>query len=400
MKKQTLVLAKLITCLTLVLGFTVGWGADAALATVNCDPDFVTQQGSRFTVLPTGTDDTANLQCAFDAAVDAGSGSEVRLLAGAYHTGQIVVNEFHGSFYGAGADETEVFNLPNLYVAPGNWYLSPPSAENPWPELFIFLGGDLSISELALRITGDEPTQEWWLYGMGPLHELACAIMITGSEAHADISYVLVEGEFTGDSLFAGYNLGNGIYFEGIAEWLGQPAPPISGSFSIRHSTFRTVGWASPVYNLSNASVVVSHNNYEDVMVAMDGADLVNTSVEFSHNRVEGAWIGLDFWDGALPEHVGSTYLVTNNLFRNTYGAGVVFEQTFGYGNQCLLLGNNAQNAGDLGIFLGQGTTGCTVVGGANETNVLDLGIDNVLVGVNNMGSGVGPTIREVRRVQ
>jgi hypothetical protein len=396
MKKQTLVLVKLTMCLALVLGFTAGWGADAALAAVDCDPDFVVQEGSRFTVLPTGTDDTANLQCAFDAAVDAGPGSEVRLLAGAYHTGQIVVNEFHGSFCGAGADETEVFNLPNLPVGPGDWNLSLPSAENPWPDLFIFLGGDFSISELALRITGDEPTQEWWIFGWGPFYELGCAIVITGSEAHPEISHVLVEGDVKEGSFF-GYNLGNGIYFEGIAEWLGQPAPPISGSFTVHHSTFRTYGYGSPVYNLSDASVVVSHNDYEGLSVAMDGTDLVNTNIEFSHNQVESAAIGLDFWNNALPGHVGSTFLITNNLFRNTYLAGVAFEQTFGEGNQCLLLGNNVQNAGDLGIFLGEGTTGCTVVGGANKTNVLDLGIDNVLVGVNNMGSGVGPTIRAVR---
>lgn len=398
MKKQTLVLAKLMVCLALVLGFTGGWGTDAALASIDCDPDFIVQEGSRFTVLPTGTDDTANLQCAFDAAVDAGPGSEVRLLAGAYHTAQIVVNEFHGSFYGAGAGRTDVFNLPNLDVAPGDYYLSPPSADNPWPILFSFMGGDFSISELALRITGDEPTQEWWLGDMGPFYELACGVMIQGPEAHAEISHVLVQGEVKEESLF-GYNLGNGIFFEGWMEWLGQPSPPISGSFSVHHSTFRTHCWGSPILNVSNASVVVSHNDYEDMFIAMDGGDLVDTSLEFSHNRVQGGPIGLDFYDYILPEHVGSTYLVTNNLFRTEW-VGVAFEQTFGEGNQCLLLGNNVQQVGDIGIFLGEGTTGCTVVGGANKTNVLDLGTDNILVGVNNMGTGVGPIIRTFMRVR
>jgi len=397
MKKQTLVLVKLTMCLALVLGFTAGWGADAALATVDCDPDFVVQEGSRFTVLPTGTDDTANLQCAFVAAVGAGPGSEVRLLAGAYHTGQIVVNEFHGSFYGAGADETEVFNLPNLYVAPGDWNLSPPSAENPWPDLFAFLGGDFSISELALRITGDEPTQEWWIFGWGPFYELGCAILITGSEAHAEISHVLVEGEAT-EGWLSNYNLINGIFFEGIAEWLGQSAPPISGSFSVHESTFRTQDGGVPIYNLANASVVISHNDFEDVYFATIGGDLVDSSLEFSHNNVEGTF-GMDLYNDAVPEDAGATFLIKNNQFR-TEVVGVALEQTFGEGNQCLLLGNNVQNSGDLGIYLGPGITGCTVVGGANKTNVLDLGIDNVLVGVNNMGSGVGPTIREVRRVQ
>ena len=54
------------------------------------------------TVKATSTDDTANLQCAFDLAVAAGPGQTVRLLKGTYHTGMVFVNNFHGAFTGAG----------------------------------------------------------------------------------------------------------------------------------------------------------------------------------------------------------------------------------------------------------------------------------------------------------
>ena len=392
MKKRTLTLVRLMTCLSLVVGFTIGWGADAALATVDCDPEFVIPEGNVFTVLPTGTDDTANLQCAFDAAVDAGAGSEVRLVAGAYHTGQIVVHEFHGSFSGAGADETAVYNLPNLYVTAVDYYLNPPSAENPWPMLFFFVGGDLSMSDLSLRITGDEPTTGWWYYGFGPIYELACAVTIMGTEANADVGHILVEGEAVADSMF-GYNVINGVFPQGWMEWLGQPSPPLVGSFSVHHSTFRTLASGSPVYNLANASVVISHNDYEDVFYAMDGGDLTDSYLEFSHNRVEGGLFGMDLYNMNQMEDVGTALLIKNNRFEVEV-AGVALEQTFGEGSQCLLLGNNVQSVGNIGIYLGPGISGCTVVGGANKTNVLDLGTGNILVGVNNMGSGVGPTIR------
>jgi len=394
MKKQMLVLAKLITCLTLVLGLTVGWGADAALATIDCDPNFVIPEGSRFTVLPTGTDDTANLQCAFDAAVEAGPGSEVRLVAGAYHTGQIVVNEFHGSFYGAGDDDTHLYNLPDLAVAPDCW-LNPPSAANPWPMLFSFVGGDLAIYGLAVHVVGGAPMLPWG-DPVDPLDEMVCAVMVVGREAYAEVHHVLMEGEVSEHSPI-GYNLFNGIYFEGLAEWLGQPAPPISGSFSVHHSTFRTLASGSPVYNLANATVVISHNDYEYTVFAMDNVNLAGSYLEFSHNRVEGGQFGVFHYD-SQPEDVGTALLIRNNVF-DVEVIGVALEQTFGEGNQCLLLGNNVQSAGDLGIYLGPGITGCTVVGGANKTNVLDLGIDNVLVGVNNMGEGVGPAIRRVPRM-
>lgn len=395
MKQHNLLRARLTTCMALVFALSFVGGTGAATAASKCNPAFVTQQGGLFTVLPTGTDDTANLQCAFDAAVNAGPGSEVRLLPGAYHTAQIVVNQFQGSFSGAGADETAVFNLPNLYVAPGDFYLNPPSAGNPWPLLFSFVDGDFSISELAFRIIGNEPTQAWTIYGIDPpLHELACAVCILGTEAHAEISHVLVEGEIKEDTLF-GYNLGNGIYFEG---WIGEPSPPISGSFSVHDSTFRRHTWATPVLNLKNASVVISHNDYENTFVAMDGGDLVDSSLEFSHNKVKGL-IGVNLYNSFIPEEVGSTFLITNNVF-DVEVVGVDLDQTFGEGNQCLLLGNNVKKAADIGIYLGPGITGCTVVGGSNKTKVLDLGTDNVLVGVNNMGTGLGPTIQSFMRMK
>ena len=77
----------------------------------------------------------------------------------------------------------------------------------------------------------------------------------------------------------------------------------------------------------------------------------------------------------------------------------MALEQTFGEGNQCLLLGNNVQSP-EVGIFLGEGISGCTVVGGNSKTNVVDLGTGNVLTGVNNMGTGVGPTIRSFMRMK
>ena len=66
--------------------------------------------------------------------------------------------------------------------------------------------------------------------------------------------------------------------------------------------------------------------------------------------------------------------------------------------NECLLVGNNVQEVSDIGIYLGPDVQGCTVVGGGTKTNVLDLGTDNILTGVNNMGVGIGPDISLLMR--
>jgi hypothetical protein len=371
-----------------VLVVTLGWSAGMARADTSCDSTFVTQSGSVITVTPNGADDTANIQCAFDAAVASGPGVDVRLNSGTFYTAQIVVNDFHAALTGAGMNKTTVINLPNLNVTPVDMYLNAPSADNPWPSLFAFVGGHFVVSDLAIHISGDNGTTGWTIFGIDPpITELAHGVVVLGTEADARFERVRVEGEVAQNSLF-GLNLINGIFFEGF---IGEAPPPISGSFQVYDSTFRLVASGTPVSNLTNSAVVISRNTFEDVVFGMDGGDFVSSSLEFSHNYVD-AVIGFDLYNIFAAEDIGASFLIKNNVFRGAIGPA--FEQTFGAGNVCLITGNNVANVTDLGIYLGPGTIGCTVVGGNNKTNVLDLGTDNVLVSVNNMGTGVGPVIQ------
>lgn len=378
---------KLFTTISLVLTlmFTLVWTASAVFAEPACDPDYVTQSGNVISVEPTGLDDTANLQCALDLAIVYGAGAKVQLEEGVFRTGQIVANNFQGEFTGAGMEKTKLYNIPNLYVTLEDFYFVPPSVENPWPSLFSFVGGNFNFSDLSIHVVGDTPTTGWTVWGIDPpLKELAVAICILGTEANANIEGVLIEGEFMEDTLF-GYNLINGIFLEGF---IGEPPPPISGKFSIQDSTFRRMASGTPVANVTDANIVISHNTYEEVQFAMDGGTFNDSYLEFSHNRID-AVVGFDLYDFFTPMDIGSSFLIKNNIFRGEMG--VAFEQTFGEGNQCLILGNNVQLVTDIGIYLGPGTERCIVVGGSNKTNVLDLGIDNVLTGVDNIGSGIKP---------
>jgi len=359
----------------------------SASAATSCDPAYVLQTGNAFLVKPTGVDDTANLQCAFDEAVALGAGAKVQLASGVFHTAQIVVNDFHGQFMGNSMSNSVVMNLPNLYVTSVDMYFNPPSADNPWPSLFSFIGGNYEVTDLAIHISGDNGTTGWTIFGIDPpITELALGIAVLGDRANARFERVLIEGEPADNSIF-GYNLINGIFFEGF---IGEYPAPISGSFQVYNSVIRRVASGTPVSNLKNAEATISHNTYEDVFFGMDGGDLVYSSLEFSHNNVSAVY-GMDLYHIYLSEDEEASYLIKNNVFRGEVGPA--FEQTFGEGNECLLLGNNVQNVTDTGIYLGPGTKGCTVVGGSNKTNVLDLGTDNILVGVNNMGTGIGPTI-------
>ena len=122
---KTKFLLTVVIVITLAVSFV--WSTGRVSADSVCDPAYVTQTGATFRIKPTGVDDTANLQCAFDEAVTEGAGAKVQLESGTFHTAQIVVDGFYGQFSGEGMEKSMVINLPNLYVTPENMYFNPPS---------------------------------------------------------------------------------------------------------------------------------------------------------------------------------------------------------------------------------------------------------------------------------
>jgi hypothetical protein len=375
-----------LVCLALVLSMTFTSIPSAAASA--CNPAFVAKIGYVITVRATFVDDTANLQCAFDMAVAGRPGMTVRLLRGIYHTGQIVVNNFHGTFTGAGMRFTQLTNLPNLYVTPVDVIVNPPSASNPWPALISFVEGDVTVSNLAFQIKGENATQGWSVFGSPPIIELSSAVLFIGGKVNARVARVLVEGEPMENSIM-GYSLINGIYYE---SYYSDTLPTISGTFTVSDSIFRNVGSGTPLEGLSNASVLITRNTFKDVILSMDAADLINSRLVFSFNSVD-AQIGLDLYNAFFSETTGSSFLIKNNVF--TGSTGIAVEPVFGAGNKCMLTGNNVQNVTDVGVYLGPGTRGCMVIGDRHKTTVLDEGIDNILINVIKItGSGVGSAIQ------
>jgi hypothetical protein len=364
----------------------------AALAT--CGPDVV-QSGTTFTVMPTGTDDTANIQCAFDEAVAAGPGATVELIKGTYYTAQIVVRDFVGSFMGAGMKKTVVQNLPNLDVTVTDFLGTEPcridecdddAEDGPgtWPTIFSFIGGDFTVSQMTIRAVGEEPTAGWSFFGLN-YTELSSAIVVLGPEARISVNRVQVEGEET-EGVF-GYNLINGIFPEGN---FGGNCDPQKGAFTVTNSTFLKVYDAVPVAVTENYRAFISHNTFENVGASVEGCYLPDTDIEFSHNKVDGI-AGFLLYDCPLFEcgeyqeplpAIGlkdSTLLITNNKFSG--GDGVVLDISFAGDVKCLLRGNNVSTLEGRGIYLGPNTNNCVVIGSGRKDNIVDLGTDNEVRG-------------------
>ena len=368
---------KLLFCLLALLFATGAISHVAAEGVSGCDPAYVMQDGDVMIVQPTGVDDTVNIQCAFDTAVS--NHLNVHFTSGTFYTAQIVVEGFIGEFTGNGKYATRIENLPNLYVTPEDVILEPPSADNPWPTLFAFIDGDFRIADLGVSIVGDEPTAGWTVFGIDPpLKEMAGGIYVLGTEAHALLERVRVTGESNTDAGFLyGYNLINATYFQGA---FSEEPMPISGSFAVYDSVFRSVASGTSLDDLSGAEVIASRNRYLDTFYGAAGGGYVDSSITFSHNYVD-AKFGVEFYDlfGAGVDNL--TLVVANNKFHNNDTA-VGLYATFGDNMHCLLLDNTFQSKDGLDVYLGPTTNDCFVVG--DRMSVVDLGTDNVIIGRDN----------------
>jgi hypothetical protein len=215
----------------------------------------------------------------------------------------------------------------------------------------------------------------------------------------------------------------------------------------------RSTGYAVDVItvglmNISNSTVEVSYLDASGVdggVYLLQGADAAwgndlgelvpeslpePSSFVFQHNRISseyGGWYtAFELWNagGELGQSLGNVVIsnnkinvvdheppfegifsyfvdsaqVTNNRISGRGVAGIWVEPYGTPANGWLLQGNNLNtfDAEFAQIYLGTGTSNCTVVGGNTRGNVFDEGINNILVGVNNQGGNPpGPTLRD-----
>jgi hypothetical protein len=190
---------KLVVLILVALGVLLVASAAPALASART-----------FYVHPSGGGDTAAIQAAFNAAVKAGPGSTVQLSAGTFYTNNIVVQNFKGYFRGAGQGRTLIDCLRGLDPSlPGAT-----EAGNPgyWLSLFLFRGGNLSVSDMSFDITASSPAEQWNNAGT-PADYLGTMVQVCGN-ASSSFSRV---GFMAGSGNDSGFNADEGLLMSGIA---------------------------------------------------------------------------------------------------------------------------------------------------------------------------------------
>ena len=317
--------------------------------------------GSSATVQPSHGDDTAALQCVFTALAGV-SGAQVKLVAGTYTTGNLIIRDFDGVFIGAGSRATTITN--GVVRVATNFFENDPSLENPWPLLLTFIGGRFQVSDLGFAIGGASPTT-WTLPGLPVLHSLAVVAAVLG-EVDARFVRVRVTGERAPEDPVFGFNLYNGIVFQGPA------VTPASGKMSVEDCSFQTVGSWAPIADVQHGTFTATGNDSDDLFFAFDVGPLQDTRALYAGNRVRHALVSEVF--GTLDR--SSLSLVANDVESSAEGIQVTMD--FTNGASCSIVGNKLATP-DPAILLGPGTSHCLVAGN-HGASVIDQGTNNLVV--------------------
>ena len=238
-----------------------------------------------FYVHPSGGNDTANIQAAFNAAVKAGPGSVVQLSAGHFYTNTIFVKGFNGTFRGAGQGKTFID------VVSGTSPLGPVTLDNsgnevaPWPSLYCFVGGSVCVSGMTAAITNPSPGQQWSDYGT-PTTALGTVFQVTDERSATFSRLSFHDG--SGD--YDGFNVTSDISVTGRqvldADGLPTNLGMTGGSVTVTACSFvgeNGVFWSG----LTHGSLSVSGNDFESATCCF-GFDASDSQIAISHNRMDG----------------------------------------------------------------------------------------------------------------
>ena len=344
-KEQVLISIFLIAILVISSGSMVAFASSSHTIVVKPSGD------------TTGAKDTVAIQAALNACTKGDPQCTVQLVKGTYTiSSQITVYGFQGSFIGAGQGQTNIIALGNM-PSPNPEYDIPctgfpncnpsstgtsggvsfwaglPGPSNPWPDLFTFVGGLITISGMTITDTSPTPTQGWYLpvasHGGSYQTALEGWIEITGVRAAATIDHLTIIGG-AGDA--AGWN---SLYAIEIAGWLlpsGWTDPvgdsiQLTGAFAVTDSIFTNVLTGPTAYDLVNSQVVFCGNTFTTPAGAAIGVqDISNTNVLMCRNQGSAGFLGnalfaeQSVWkSGLLP----STVTIANNDFQVNTANGV-----------------------------------------------------------------------------
>jgi hypothetical protein len=289
---------------------------------------------------PNGVDDTANIQAALNACVKYGPGCTVKLAAGKYLTKQVVAYNFQGTFKGMGMNSTTIEALPNLPVTNLTVTSCQPNLTNCiWPSLFIFVEGNISVSDLSIEITAVPATLPWADEDDYVTHTMLYDVLSFMGQYPTDVTIdrIHMEGRPSALSTDWGYNVVNGVDYSGQLPRSSARFDYyfLSGSLTVQSSFFSNLFVAVGQGAFSTSSRITiggspsAGNHVENTCGGLDMEASENSVFEISYNESSGTCAGMwvvPTWVPFVPSSP-SRYMIHDNKFIGTgqYADGFYF---------------------------------------------------------------------------
>jgi hypothetical protein len=255
-----------------------------------------------------GADITADLKQAFEDAKAAGPGSVVQLPRGNFELGFIEIDEFYGSFVGAGKGRT-------VLTAETGLDCSVITPEDPWAWLIIFVGGDVFMSDMTLKY---------------PKGESVC----NDGRGLDGLMLMDCNKAWVNNVEFIGEKLGDWWYHCWNALALGAT----SFDMKVTNCTFDAFGWGTQIIGVNGGKFTLGSKNngntFNDCAQASVFYDFINSSFQFVCNKVNTPLWGeaLQLWNA--PQGSSSTEGQTKT-------------------SSCIVEGNEFNLVGAIGVWLG-----------------------------------------------
>ena len=391
-----------------------------------CDAAEVKLGNNFIQVAPAGADDTANIQCALDLAVEKRI-PEIRLTRGDFYIGALLSRGFSGTLQGSGQDHTRI-SLLDQAIECGHA-----------SSAITFEGGEPRIRWLHLVW---EPGVQPCAGGSGWLASLLTFTGGTGDETscatdvvYATVDRVTLDGPARGSADVSDFT-------SGVSAWPRDGASPgcrnlLLGTLRVNRSRISQFGTgigfsmeggaqAGVFRNTldrnhrglsvsnSNATVVVEGNHFASVPTetpsschdSATGIDVTNWRVQQGSVRLDlhsnvfevsqGGWCsGFGIWMAREPEAPGVAVVISDNRFvLSGHDPGVTGIQAVGVSG-AVVSGNafQIQSWGDLALYLGSRdaaeATAWTVV--SNTGLETPLNSVDIVLGEGSSQNVVGP---------
>ena len=297
--------------------------------------DFTSIDGTGYLVAPSGKDDTANIECAFESAKAQGL-SSITLTEGDFKVSSLEVVGYEGSFQGSNQKRSRIL-IANNSVECGDEY---DDAEG----IITFFGGNVSVRKMTLDV--DRPCARGSSYIALRFTQQSC-----GARTHfgnVDRITLIGSGPDTDDKSV-------GVTMAGQDRCVADQKGSL-GTFKLNRSTLMGFVIGADVSLLGGGQVDINFNEFSDVSeaVTMENA---NQNATVTGNTFDYYYDGVIVYTSKDYAPGSSRLVVHSNKFNQASGGG-----TYAFG---------------VRVFTAEKRTAISTVISNNTFNLIDRQLDD-----------------------